>query len=52
MIFKGNISMRKNQASAFYAQAGLTKGIGRALHIGGAKCRLGEKFRVLHNFCG
>jgi len=52
MIFKGNISMRKNQASAFYAQAGRAASICRALHSGGAKCRLGEKFRVLHNFCG
>jgi hypothetical protein len=52
MIFKENISMRKNQAGAFYAQTSLATSLDCGLHIGGAKCRHGEKFRVLHNFCG
>jgi len=52
MILKGNISMRKNQAGAFYAQTGPEAGLGRALHSRSAKRQSGEKFRVLHNFCG
>jgi len=52
MICKENISMRKNQASAFYAQACPAAGVGQGLHIDGANRRLGENFRVLHNFCG
>jgi len=44
--------MRKNQAGAFYAQASLVDAIGQVLHKNGADRPLGEKFRVLHNFCG